>query len=315
MCDRNTEVCTETGSGFECQCRENYYNTGNGCTAVSSFQVMLEIETVNGTIAVFYDSLSDRSSHDFNFMKEEICTMVDTLYQSLSDYFLCDLFQFRSGSIIAETRIFLDVTTVITDVDLMTAIRAALRENNGSLSSNSSIFSVSNYDVTPTDECTLGLHDCSVHATCTDLAEDGYQCACSEGYQDVEGYAIGTHCKAGLSSPTKPPTTGEGAPQISNGPGTLILIITCVCLSALLGSVILFAVLARCFLQARRKQMMKVSFLDIVPHGGVSKTVDKQRLTDEGNYMCRSSIADEFADSSVASVSGHRSAPTDATPK
>eukprot|EP00057_Strongylocentrotus_purpuratus_P013893 XP_011668367.1 PREDICTED: uncharacterized protein LOC105440192 [Strongylocentrotus purpuratus] len=156
----------------------------------------MEIEMINGTSAEFSNDLTNKESEKFIMLESDICNMVDGIYaDTLADYYGCTVIKFDNGSIIADINLLFDPETNVTEHILQEELENEINSTGGNLSDGSSVFTVSNYQVIPTNECELEIDDCSSLATCTDLGSNGYECSCNDGYTNVENYPVGTYCQ------------------------------------------------------------------------------------------------------------------------
>jgi hypothetical protein len=112
-----------------------------------------------------------------------------------------------AGSSFDGTTVTVDISTVPpqTDVTLIFDLIGGDGDTNGGVQ----IDGIMVQNISPIDECTLGDHNCSVHAVCTDIPI-GFECSCNPGY-----VGDGVTCIADNAPPVAdaggPYTLDEGA--------------------------------------------------------------------------------------------------------
>ncbi|XP_072174772.1 uncharacterized protein [Diadema setosum] len=243
-CNPTTEVCVDQ----ECNCRPSKYRltVGGQCQDTNSFVLNYRIILVDNNAAVFSNDLLNKKSVAYRDIEVDITIAISTVYGGLQNFLGCEVLEFRNGSIVVSSLVYFSRTASISNdtVGNQVVNTAALDLDriNGTLSSYT--LDTGSVSVTETDECTLGLDDCSRFAECSETGEGGFSCTCLPGYHDAPGnQPTGLIC---ISDATTESTTTE----IPEAPGLELWIIIVIAVGGgaalLLFLVILICVVKRC---------------------------------------------------------------------
>ncbi|XP_038075626.1 serine-rich adhesin for platelets-like [Patiria miniata] len=154
-----------------------------------SFEGELRIVSFRGADAVYDPSLEDPNSSLYKQLKDSFEKFVDRIYQmsqlTRSDYIGSTVRRFRNGSVVADFgSVFRPASTVIAN-DLETLMTTVLDATAGTSPGTDIKVDPTVITFQPTNECELGIDDCSMYAVCEDLGADGYTCHCQQGTIDV----------------------------------------------------------------------------------------------------------------------------------
>ncbi|XP_041480382.1 cell wall protein RBR3-like [Lytechinus variegatus] len=193
QCDVDREICVDT----TCICREGSQRPygESTCEPTTYYTISMTILEIDGAAAIFTSELQSTGSDAFNTLQLTVCTAVTALLDGIvSGFKSCSAISFSVGSIIAEIRLGFTNTTGVETQSILDAVMTA---NPFQVTNSNFTINPNETSVTPTDECELGLDDCSHHADCKDLAEKSFTCQCWDGYADnsPEGYD-GRNCAA-----------------------------------------------------------------------------------------------------------------------
>ncbi|XP_071494368.1 uncharacterized protein [Diadema antillarum] len=243
-CNPTTEVCVDQ----ECNCRPSKYRltAGGHCQDTNSFVLNYRIILVDNNDAVFSKDLLNKESVAYRDIEVDIIIAISTVYGGLQNYLGSEVLEFRNGSIVVSSLVYFSRTASISNdtVGNQVVDTAALDLDriNGTLSSYT--LDTGSVSVTETDECTLGLDDCSGFAECSETGEGGFSCTCLPGYHDAPG-----NQPAGLIC-ISDATTESTATEIPEAPGLELWIIIVIAVGGgaalLLFLVILICVVKRC---------------------------------------------------------------------
>eukprot|EP00057_Strongylocentrotus_purpuratus_P016805 XP_011671279.1 PREDICTED: mucin-4 isoform X1 [Strongylocentrotus purpuratus] len=193
QCDETREICVETS----CECQEGFQRPyeESTCEPTTFYSLSMAILEIDGVTAILTTDLRTTGSNAFNALQLTICTSVTTLLDGVFNGFkTCSITGFTAGSIIADIKLGFTNTT---GVDVAAILDAVMTSELYQTTNSNFTINPSETSVTPTDECELGLDDCSARADCKDLAENSFTCKCWDGYADYspDGYD-GRNCAA-----------------------------------------------------------------------------------------------------------------------
>nr|XP_054768507.1 mucin-2-like [Lytechinus pictus] len=193
QCEVDREICVDT----TCICREGSQRPygESTCEPTTYYTISMTILEIDGDTAIFTSELQSTGSDAFNTLQLTVCTAVTALLDDIvSGFKSCSAISFSAGSIIADIRLGFTNTT---GVEMQSILDAVMTADLFQVTNSNFTINPNETSVTPTDECKLGLDDCSHHADCKDLAEKSFTCQCWDGYADnsPEGYD-GRNCAA-----------------------------------------------------------------------------------------------------------------------
>ncbi|XP_028393159.1 uncharacterized protein LOC114517546 [Dendronephthya gigantea] len=186
-CAKNARCIQNSDYSFSCHCMKGYIKNGDECDTGNT---IFESDVVlNQT---FTESLNNPNSSEYLDLAKKIeqgLTAAIRKENIFPGFLGCQVTGFKKGSVVAQYILIfrLKETETVNASKLSEIIRRSVR--NGSLA----LPVLSSKSLVATDFCSLGLHSCHEHATCT-VRNDIVTCTCNKNYHG-DGKSCVDPCK------------------------------------------------------------------------------------------------------------------------
>ncbi|XP_041480272.1 mucin-5AC-like [Lytechinus variegatus] len=293
-CNQETETCVDG----RCECRPSTYRThvNYQCSGTRSFTFTFRIFLIDNDQALYTDDLRDKQSSAFQLLQTDLVKSINSVFEGMTSFLGSEVFSFQSGSIIVTSLVYFEQNSPVTNDSLSNHINNVMESNRFIINNNSSYtLDASSIVVEPTNECFLGIDDCSQFATCSDMNEDGFNCTCIEGYTSTS-ITPGLLCTIEVTTPTTPTTTEEAK---SNQPTIATWILIAVSAA---GGAIIIILLVSLFCVIRKTSRRKITHPEdtmVVPKDKKEKLEAYRGYYTSFNESIDESTADSVEDTAL----------------